>query len=248
MRQHGTTEEQWRSLSGDVNDAVISAVRAGCKGLHEVEAPCQVLLAGGDDAVVALPADHLFRFLNGFRREFESRRFLDGQAPSPTYSVGAILANSHYPIFEFRRLAEELMRSAKQIEREESSIDFAILTASMTDGIINERDRLARRTLGPRRTAKPYTISEFFGLEERVRELKAAGVPSSKIKALYRMVYEGRLQADLDYLYLLSRLESEHRDVLRRAVGPQLWKPGPNGGEITVAADLVEIWDFVHDA
>ena len=247
MGKEGTTADRWRDLSKDVDDAVSASVRAGCNALREVDAPAQVLLAGGDDAIVALPADQVFRFVKGYKEGFEKQRFLDGQVKPPTYSMGVAVANSHYPIFEFRRLAEELMRSAKRIEGE-NAIDFEVLTASMTDGITDHRERVAQRTLGPRRTAKPYTIDGFLGLEKTVGKLKAEGVPSSKVKSLYRMVYQGKYQADLDYLYLLSRLEATPRGALVEAVGQQLWRPGPKGSETTLAADLVEIWDFVHDA
>jgi hypothetical protein len=243
IQQQGTTEDRWKALSAGVDGAVRSSVSSGCGALEGT--PCQVLLAGGDDAIVALPADQVFRFVKGFQEGFKSQRVVDVELPA--YSIGLILANSHYPVFEFRRLAEELMRSAKRIEGE-NSIDFEILTASMTDGITDQRDRVARRTLGPRRTAKPYTIEEFLRLEGTVGKLKKEGVPSGKVKSLYRMVYQGKYQADLDYLYLLSRLENEPRGALVEAVGQQLWRPGPRGSQITVAADLVEIWDFVHDA
>jgi hypothetical protein len=244
IQEQGTTEDRWKALSSGVDEAVRSSVSSGCRALDGT--PCQVLLAGGDDAIVALPADQVFRFVRGFQEGFQGRRVLDVELPA--YSMGLILANSHYPIFEFRRLAEELMRSAKRIEGE-NSIDFEILTASMTDSITDQRDRMARRTLGPRRTAKPYTIKEFLRLEATVGKLKEKGVPSSKVKSLYRMVYQGKYQADLDYLYLLSRLEATPRGALVEAVGQQLWRPGPKDGEMTtVAADLVEIWDFVHDA
>src|ERR1017187_7172887 len=130
MGKEGTTADRWRDLSKDVDDAVSASVRAGCNALREVDAPAQVLLAGGDDAIVALPADQVFRFVKGYKEGFEKQRFLDGQVKPPTYSMGVAVANSHYPIFEFRRLAEELMRSAKRIEGE-NAIDFEIVTASI---------------------------------------------------------------------------------------------------------------------
>jgi hypothetical protein len=251
MRDHGTTQERWKRLSRDVNSAIVASVVAGCETVKKAEAPVQVLLAGGDDAIVVLPANHIFRFLQSFSERYRMRRFLAGDAPQPTYSAGVVMAHSHYPIFEFRRLAEELLRSAKQIDREgekikPASVDFAILTASMTDSVLRDRDRLVRRTLGPRRTASPYTLDEFLRLEEHVRLLKDEGVPSAQVRRLYPMVYQGEMQAELDYLYLLSRLQKNHRQALLDTVGPCLWRNGPHGSRVTEAADLVEIWHFIQ--
>ena len=249
----GKSEDAWTALSGRIESALRAGVIAG-RAKIGFRTKFQVLLAGGDDAIVVLPADKVFAYLEGFESGFHSSDLPSNEANgiSASYSAGVLIAHSHYPIFEFRRLAEELLRSAKQIERANSvfkpnSVDFEILTASMTDSILEERDRAAGRTLGPRRTARPYTIDEFLELEQKARRLKNAGLPSSRVKSLYAIAYEGDLQADLDYLYLLSRLERGQKDALRAEVGGHLFRTGAKGAMVTEVTDLVEIWDFVHD-
>jgi hypothetical protein len=51
------------------------------------------------------------------------------------------------------------------------------------------------------------------------------------------------MQSELDYLYLLTRLDRAHADILRQPymIGPRLFHEST-----TRAADIVELWDFIH--
>src|SRR5208282_1071357 len=120
-----------------------------------LKAKSESLLEGGDDAMVAIPAGRFNEFLRAFASRFAEHFPPSGRFPAPTYSVGAAIAHSHYQITEVRRLAKELLRSEKSVKGE-NSIDYEVVTASMTGSVAEARDRSAENS-GCRRTAKPYS-------------------------------------------------------------------------------------------
>jgi len=263
-RHAGNDSRRYAKLSKNIDHAVRDCTYRAVKSLGDRSGI--IILSGGDDAIVALRANGFVPFLRTFQEAFNVRTFLPG-IPRPTFSAGAVIAHSHYPIFEFRRISEDLLRSAKRLQRkrlarqredseekpqlrqeELDSIDYEILTASMTGDVIEQRETIRRRSGELRRTAKPYALTEFLDVAKNVAALKKEA-PASKIKGLYQIAYEGRYQGELDYLYLLSRLNKADADNVRCLVGGSLWRPrGTNGdeGEVTFAADVAELWEFVE--
>ncbi len=211
-----------------------------------IDAPSEALLIGGDDAMVAIPAGCLYEFLKAFRARYRGNHY---GTELPTFSVGAAIANSHFPITEFRRIASDLLRSAKTL-REFDSVDYEIVTSSMTGKVIEDRSRADGRF----RTAKPYHLEEWFRFCRSALDVKRE-VPASQVKALYRIANEGPLQAELEYDYLLTRVSVQARAYLKQIIAPgetvldtRFWLMKPNGAVCTRAADLVEIQDFVNVA
>jgi len=217
--------QEFRQASGDIArtvwDGVVSACASLCGGSQD--APFEILLMGGDDAMVMLPAQHVFSFLRTFGDEFK--------LPGLTYSAGVVWAHHHYPIAQYVALGEELLKSAKRGGGD--SVDWVVVSEAMVGGI-------GPRGEGPRR--KPYPLGEFLKLAEKAREWKKAGFPANKANELYRIAHMDRDQGIIDYYWLLSRLDEGHPGLVRRDVGPEMWTPGEGTG----AADLVELWDFVE--
>jgi hypothetical protein len=52
------------------------------------------------------------------------------------------------------------------------------------------------------------------------------------------------MQARLEYLDLLGRLDDESKQIMLEAVGSELWAASASGWMGTRAADIVELWDF----
>lgn len=241
-------EERFRVLSSRIDRAMQWAVQeAGKPGSRNLP-----LLIGGDDAVIAMAAENTISFLAGFRRRLDDfwrnegehdklrSSALEKPAERPPISAGIVMAHSHFPISEFMRIAEDLLRSAKGL-KDLDAVDYEIVTNSMVGKVVSERAKLAKR-----RTAKPYRWDEFETMASGLAQLKAQNIPASKLKALYRISYHSDFQADLEYVHLLSRLEPKHRDLLRRAIGPTLWSRRDDNGVVTTnAVDLADLWEFV---
>jgi len=249
LQRYATTKPVYRTLSEKIKNAVRQSVERGFGGVPKREE----LLVGGDDAIVAVPAQYAIGFLRRFAKHFRAADFSPAPA-RPTFSAGLVIAHSHYPIAEFVRIADDLLKSAKRL-KDADAVDFEIVTTSMTGHVVKQRETAD----GRERTGRPYVLGDvpqprehekgrdvesFLELVAAVRGLKQSGAPLSQVKALYQIAYKGVMQSELEYLDLLSRVEPEVRRKLLRAVGPRLWKQ-QDGRAFTTAADLVELWEFI---
>lgn len=218
----------YRAWSNTVRHTVENGVLTACGLLSaclepDATAPFEILLLGGDDAIVMLPAHQVFRFLDAFTRNFTIAGL--------SFSVGVVWAHHHFPISQFLELAKELLRSAKR--EPGNRVDYLVVTEAMTAGV-KARD--------PRRTRKPYVMNEFLEMRERLSVWRQQQFPSNKVRALYRIAFEEREQATLDYCFLLSRLSEKHRGLLINQFAGGFW----DRLERTGAADVAELWDFVE--
>jgi hypothetical protein len=228
-----------RTLSRSIALAMKGSIRSAIGSIESVLDngtmfdPYRILLIGGDDAYIVLPANLAFGFVERFQEEFDKRQLSNGEAEfaRPTFSAGIAIAHSHYPIGELVRIAGQLIRSAKNIDLKlkPDSLDYAIVTASMAD------DAAARL---PGITGRPYPITEFRTFRRQLAALKAT-VPMNKLRALYPLSYESRLQGGIEYIDMLRRLKVCERLPLIRTVGQSLWSDAR-----TLAADAAELLEF----
>ena len=225
------TTDSYRVLSLKIRNSVEAGVIEGCrrasKGAGSV-APFEILLLGGDDAVVVMAAQAVRPFLNGMSEVFAR------ELPDLTFSAGIVWAHHKLPVAEYLRHAKKLLRSSKAAGG--CRVDYLIVSESMVKGL---EERSWDRTL------RPYPLQELEGLFGAIAGWKGAGFPSSKAHQLYAMAYEEEAQGTLDYLYWLSRLESEHRGLAQRRFMGGLWEKTPRGWA-TAAGDIAELWDFVE--
>jgi hypothetical protein len=238
----GNDEEKFRKLSETAFQTVKKATTSACQGMvNDGMATHEIFLIGGDDAALAMPADRCFAFLAKFRELYDEAEI---EERLPPFSVGMTIAHSHFPITEFRRISQELVRSAKAIKGEHS-IDYEIVTTSMVERVTDTRTSIAALD-GRFRTRKPYSLEEFGALEKTVRALKK-GAPASKVRSLYLIAHRELIQAELDYLRLLGQVDEKARVELLNTVGQGLFQGDGTGKESTRAADLAELWEFVRD-
>lgn len=233
LHQHGSqSPESYRDMSGKVRGAVTKGVNDACSKLCEgyepgALRPFEILLIGGDDAIVMLPAHLVFQFLDVFESKF-NESCLEGL----TFSAGVVWAHAQFPIAHFVAHAEDLLRSAKN--RPGNAIDYMVVTESMARGVTERATR---------QTKRPYSVKDFVRLEKTLAEWKARGVPANKVKSLYRIAYQPEQQATLDYLFLVSRLCLEHQKLFKDEFRYGLWEDDPRR---TGVADLAELWDFTR--
>jgi hypothetical protein len=223
-----TSVAEFRDYSTAVHKAVVQGTVAGCAAAARraggEEAPFEILLIGGDDAIVVMRAQDVFVFLREFHKVFQAEPLLNITDNTLDFSVGIVWAHQHFPISHFLTLAEELLKSAKRRSGGGFAADYLIVTEAMA-GKIGPRGEGGSR--------KPYALPEFLALEKSVAAWKSAGVPRGKVQDLYRIAQLPTYQATLEYHFLLSRLEPTHRDRVKRL-------------GLAGMADLVELWDFVE--
>jgi hypothetical protein len=190
------------------------------------------LLLGGDDAVIAMAAQEALPFLDKFKSVFLSEIGKSPKDQKLTVSAGLVWAHATYPIAAFVEKAEALLKSAKR-QRKGFAVDYMVVTEAMTGD--------PERELAP--TKRPYGWDELARLRDHVRTWKQQGVPSNKVRSLYPMAYEPKLQGELDFLFLKSRLSPDHLKLVREVIPETLFE---RNSMRTAAADVVELWDFVE--
>ena len=217
--------DEFRRASETVIDQMEGAVQAACRKVSDKTpkgevAPFEILWLGGDDAVVVMQAQFALPFLDGVAANFS----VEGL----TFSAGIVWANRSFPIAQAVELAGELLDSAK--EKGGGRVDSLVVTEALARRI-SERPR--------ERTRKPYCLAEYSVLGQTIAEWKKAAMPSTKVAELFRIAHEEPTQAEIDYLFLLSRLSRAHRDLMLKSI-PDFWED-----KRTRAADLAELWDLV---
>jgi GGDEF domain-containing protein len=181
--------------------------------------PADILLLGGDDLLVLLPAERALDFAARASELFEeyTRKQIDDQhdcdirkffndrdrlgTHGMTFSCGVAIAPDSYPFYLLFDLAEELLKSAKKAGSDDgdgqgawvpSYIDFHSVAGSASSklGVIRREDY--RIDTEYQRTQRPYHRERLHLLRRSVAELHQARVPRSKLHDLFDAAVEPR--------------------------------------------------------
>ena len=167
-----------------------------------------ILLLGGDDLLVAVPADHALDFALKVTEEFErltqekiaalqdakSRQFFRDRLGDRgfTISCGVAIAKSNYPFYLSLDLAEQLLKNAKrkdsygtQLETpSEARIDFHVVAGANSHALTEVREDTYQISSDARRTLRPLSCSQLELLRNSVQELRNVKFPHSKLHEL----------------------------------------------------------------
>jgi CRISPR-associated protein Cmr2 len=270
------SSESYRKFSEKVKDGTQKAIfnALAChlgmklKGAQKCF-PFEILLLGGDDLVVVVPANKAVEIAIDFCDGFKA--ITNGIS----IAAGVIITHANYPIHRMIEHAEDLLKSAKNKCNEKPvdeicAIDFMVLKGALLQDVKEMRQRELSYFSDDQVTGepdiklyqRPYTTTNLHKLINWIRKLKSCGFPRNKLKAMYESLYRGIWQASLDYIMILSRLPlSSEADVLtssaRKAImdftkewdgGLDIfpWKKNKSGFE-TPFLDMIELYDFVED-
>ncbi len=189
----------------------VDKIRGALEQQHRFEGPlaADILLLGGDDLLVVVPADRALDFASQVANEFERltrekiaalqdegtrKFFLDRLGDRGfTISCGVVVAKSNYPFYLSFNLAEQLLKNAKRRDSRDpqpetrvhcARIDFHVVAGANSHKIEDVRqDSYLIRTDAPR-TLRPMSCSQLDSLRTGVRRLRAAGFPRSKLHEL----------------------------------------------------------------
>lgn len=215
--------------------------------------PADILLLGGDDLLVLLPADLALEFALTVTKQFESvtqeriaelpqgsarRFFQDRQVERMTISCGVAFATATYPFYLLLDLAEELLRSAKKAGSRDPKvgpyyapayIDFHLIVGPQGAdlGAVREIDYLVGVSNNRQRTLRPYSADQLVKLKDGARLLQEARIPRSKLQGLWTASLEPRVpQAEARCREVFSRLRGTDARNERQA----LWRALRNLG------------------
>lgn len=210
--------------------------------------PADILLLGGDDLLVTLPADRALDFALHLSSEFErltrekiaslrndaARQFFLEQVGDRgfTISCGVAIARSTHPFYLLLDLAEQLQRNAKRSadiggadvapdENATARVDFHIVAGAASHAVERVRNETYGVGTEAPRTLRPLTVAQLESLRTAVGELHGADFPRSKLHELEDAALVGEMhQATRRIRDIFSRCRHGNERSHRRA----LWK------------------------
>jgi hypothetical protein len=234
--------------------------------------PADILLLGGDDLMVLLPAERALPFALHATAGFErltaeavrylpagpARDFFDGvlQGRGLTLSCGVALGPASYPFHLLFDLAEALLKSAKKGGSADPTrnefwappyIDFHLITGAASDtlGPVRKQDYLAE---SPRpRTLRPYRRDRLEALQGAAARLARGRLPRGKQHELFEAALTpSPARAARRAREVFSRCKPDERQALWLALADlapvETFPWHPDGS--TALADLVEAQDL----
>lgn len=226
--------------------------------LHFKPIAADILLLGGDDLLVALPADRALAFALLVTKEFErltrekiaalqdekTRQFFRGRCvQSFTISCGVAIAKSNYPFYLSLDLAEQLLKNAKRQDshypqpKEEgaSRIDFHVVAGATSHALRQVREetyRVSTDSSEPPRTLRPLSCSQLEKLRISVQELREAEFPRNKLHELQEAALTADVRrADWHMRDIFVRCQHGRERSQRRALWQAVEKLCPEGYE-----------------
>ena len=193
----------------------IKSIRDGANS-RGVKVPAEILLLGGDDLLVVLPADRALGFASKVMELFEEltrvriRGLTDPELQSffnerigqngLTTSCGVAIARDKYPFYLMLDLAEQLLASAKTGGSRDSRssshywapsyVDFHMVVGSSGQDLGQVREFEYLVSTSEPRTLRPYSGSDLERLRSGVIGLRRANFPRSKVHDLYEAALE----------------------------------------------------------
>ena len=218
--------------------------------------PADILLLGGDDLLVALPADRSLDFAQQATETFQrltqekineledekTRAFFHKQSNNEgfTISCGVAIAKSNYPFYLLLDLAEELLKNAKKKDSlyshseadGEARIDFHVVAGANSYALaqVREETYLAKTDATDPRTLRPLSCRQLEQLRKNVKELKVAGFPHSKLHALQEAsLLPNRNRTSIGIQEIFARCQHGKDRSQRRALWESIDSMCPNG-------------------
>ena len=187
---------------------------------------------GSDDVMAIVPGKYALQLAVNMCKAFEN------SMPDLTMSAGVIIAPYDYPVYFLEETCEQLLKSAKsksrKLERMEgrakATIDFWAITSQevMASNLESHREQYMEIKLSDDDRLvlyeRPYTLGKLQSLLKWIRKFRRCGFPVNQLYGLREMLDKGRMQASLYYLYQLSRMSKDNRNLIQDFVAD--WYPG----------------------
>lgn len=221
--------------------------------------PFMVIVLGGDDMSVAMPARYAFKFTKTFTHKFvQSTKSFGNGLPEVSISTGIAISKHTFPFSNLYEIAEELLSNAKRLSRwlrqrngergEYSTVDFEIITESLSEKISERRKSLDFKDYIA--TGRPYLIGEgnyhykFETLYETVVRLKEAGVSNSFINSLYEIVKEPAIM-DVELEIKLKRLYRRYKEIEKLLDDYKERRTNFEGRASIPILDIAEVYTYI---
>ena len=248
-------QEACFAVLSEIFESEINKVRGVYKQQRGFERlAADILLLGGDDLLVALPADRALDFALKVTEKFESRTKdrIDALQEAATkqffhkslgergftISCGVAIVKSSYPFYLALDLAEQLLKNAKRqntrISKSETQnvarVDFHVVAGanSYALGQVREDDYLIDSDA--HRTLRPLSCPELETLRKSVQMLQKVKFPHGKLYELQKAALSTRwIQASLRIQSIFARCQHGKDRSQRRALWDAVRRLCPHG-------------------
>jgi len=260
----------------DFSEKIITATSNSLfEALHKIRRtkktsfPFEILLIGGDDILLVVPAQHAIDVALDFAERFKGATAYKTKTDVTTrvsLGVGIVIAHATHPIRHLISLAEELAGSAKvesqkafsnsDQKEERNYFNFLVNKGAsiknhddVFDNELQYRDsaRAAEATIKLHR--RPYDDDGLKKVRDTIIALQRANAPRTKLMQLYRALYSGWGQGTLDSLFIASRLPREAKEILLNEFtkcGQAFpWYKTADDEYETPLLDWIELYDFI---
>ena len=215
--------------------------------------PADILLLGGDDLLVALPADRALDFALKATETFQqlteekintledekTREFFRGQLGDQgfTISCGVAIAKSNYPFYLLFDLAEQLLKNAKRkdshylhpVEHGLSRIDFHVVAGASSYSLqqVREESYQVGEEVSTPRTLRPLSCPQIQKLRQSVQKLRDARFPHSKLHELQEAALSPKTSLHIQEIF--ARCQHGQDRSQRRALWESIASMCPAG-------------------
>lgn len=252
--QGATTIAEFRQRSDLVATAMKRALKTALR-TWAAQLPFEVILVGGDDVLLIVPASIALWVARDLCATFESEM----QKYAKTMSAGVAFADHHTPVYFLRRLVNKLLKETKR-HQTGSAVDFLVLKSQGTRTIDEAWETYTFPDTGEQLILHggPYALPELDKLLERIQEGKGKNYPRSQLYGLRETFKQGRQASALAFLYQKARSKQEYKAFLsrfaddwcqsERETAPWFLSHTLRGGikvYCTAWADMADLWDWI---
>lgn len=249
------TFDDLKEFSEKVEEATFGASKETIKKNFVNDYTFQIILAGGDDLIMVVPAHKAISVAVDFCNEFNKIFAKDTTENNITTSAAVVLCHDNMPIKDVLESAEGLLKNAKVRSRDnnnESYIDFIATTGSALGNPISRRKKeLEYQDSGNiSLTMRPYSIEKMNKISYHIKKLKDNNFPKNKLKTLYAALFTGFSQGSIEACYMKSHLSKEHSKLINEietdfGIDHFPWKTLPDNKYETPLNDVIELYEFI---
>jgi CRISPR/Cas system-associated protein Cas10 (large subunit of type III CRISPR-Cas system) len=253
--------------------------------------PFEFVIMGGDDLIIITPAEKALPVALETLKRFEEKNVdiakkIEVKAEDIeekdkkekfTLSAGVVIAHSKFPISSFTKLAEDLLTSAKKLNKEKwygaenksqrediSTIDYLVISSPSANPVeaIREKELTYKQGVNTYRlTQRPFTLEKADKIVNIVKgAIKSSKYLSrSRLYSLHDALHRGKNQSILNILSLVTRLKGEEQENIKKLF-TELRNDTllyPDGGALfpwntgraydTPILDILELYDFIEE-
>ena len=235
-----TSETEYQELSKAIEkglqESVFESLLEYIPNPYDRKIPFEFVIMGGDDLIMLTPAEKAIPIALKILEKFEEKTadFANSIKQNKfTLSAGVAIAHSKYPVSSFAKRGEDLLESAKKVNKKSwygvkdeskrediSTIDYSVITTPSANpvDIMRENDlTYTIKTAGQLNyytlTQRPFTLQKACKVLEIVEQIKQSGLSRSRLYSISNTLIEGKNQPVLNILSLITRLKENEKGI-----------------------------------